>query len=135
MIVNVNHLEENQEYQYLISVKDYEFSVDAYFRFGQGDYEVIISIPDIEQEDQSMFYYTSVAKVNQEVIDIEDERGQLPAWGIESDHPLIIEKAEAITAGLDQEREKAKAIYEFVAKHVTYDVEKRSEERRVGKEC
>ena len=129
MIVSVNHVEEDLESQYLIPVKDYQFSGDAYFRFGPGAYEVIISIPDIEQEDQSMFYYTSVAKVNQEVIDIEDERGQLPAWGIESDHPLIIEKAEAITAGLDQEREKAKAIYEFVAKHVAYDVEKAENDR------
>ena len=129
MIVSVKHVEEDLESQYLIPVKDYQFSGDAYFRFGPGAYEVIISIPDIEQEDQSMFYYTSVAKVNQEVIDIEDERGQLPAWGIESDHPLIIEEAEAITSGLDQEREKAKAIYEFVAQHVAYDVEKAENDR------
>src|SRR5690625_5674643 len=103
MIVSVNHVEEDLESQYLIPVKDYQFSGDAYFRFGPGAYEVIISIPDIEQEDQSMFYYMCVAKINQEVIDIEDERGQLPAWGIESDHPLIIEEEEAITSVLVQE--------------------------------
>lgn len=129
MIVSVNHVEEEMESQYLIPVKDYQFSGDAYFRFGPGEYEVIISIPDIEQEDQSTFYYTSVAKINQEVIDVKDERGQLPSWGIESDHPTIIEEAEGITAGLEQDREKAKAIYEFVAKHVAYDVEKAENNR------
>src|SRR5699024_9470037 len=39
------------------------------------------------------------------------------------DDPVIIDKAEEITEGLDCEREKAKAIYEYVAKNIDYDVE------------
>src|SRR5699024_11463763 len=38
--------------------------------------------------------------------------------------PVIIDKAEEITEGLDSDREKAKAIYEYVAKNIDYDVEK-----------
>ena len=124
IIVTVKHLGKNLEAGYLIPVKDYQFEGLAYFRFGPGEYEVTINVPDLEQHDQSMFYYKGIAKIKHRVEGIEDNRDLLPSRGIESDHPAIIEKAEEITAGLNGDREKAKAIYEFVAKHVAYDVQK-----------
>ncbi|PAV31600.1 hypothetical protein CIL05_02775 [Virgibacillus profundi] len=124
VIVTVKHLDENLESGYLIPVENYQFDGTAYFRFGPGDYEVIINVPDLEQHDQSMFYFQGVVKINHQVEGIVDERDLLPSRGIESDHPAIIQKAEELTAGLESEREKAKAIYQFVAEHVAYDVEK-----------
>lgn len=124
IIVTVKHLGEGLEAGYLIPVTDYQFEGIAYFRFGPGDYEVMINVPEQEQHDQSMFYYKGVAKINHQVEGIADNRDLLPSRGIESDHPVIIDKAKEITAGLKGDREKAKAIFEFVAKHVAYDVQK-----------
>ncbi|WP_327607490.1 transglutaminase domain-containing protein [Virgibacillus tibetensis] len=122
VMVSVN--KDDEESGYLIPVKDYQFDGLAYFRFGPGNYEVTINVPDNEKQDQSMFYYQGVARVQHEVTDIADERGLLPSRGIESNHPTIVTKAEEITAGLESDREKAKAIYQYVTQHVAYDVEK-----------
>ncbi|MFD2043563.1 transglutaminase domain-containing protein [Ornithinibacillus salinisoli] len=124
IIVMMNYMDENLEAGYLIPVENYQFDGSAYFRFGPGDYEVVVNIPSMEQHDQSMFYFQSVAKVNHHVTDISDQRDLLPSRGIESDHPAIIQKAEEITAGVSNERDKAKAVFEFVSHHVAYDVEK-----------
>lgn len=124
LIITVNYLDEDLESSFLIPVADYKFDGLAYFRFGPGNYEVLISVPDLEKQDQSMFYYQGVAKVNHQVADIVDQRGLLPARGIESDDPIIIQQAEEIVVGLSNERDKAKAIFKFVAEHVAYDVEK-----------
>ncbi|SET54852.1 Transglutaminase-like superfamily protein [Oceanobacillus limi] len=124
IIVMVNHVGEGEESGYLVPVENYQFEGNAYFRFGPGEYEVTVNVPSMEQHDQSMFYFESVVKVGHQVAHITDQRDLLPSRGIESDHPEIIQKAEEITAGIHGEREKAKAIYEFVAQHVAYDVEK-----------
>lgn len=124
IIVTVSNLDEDVEAGYLIPVNNYQFDGLVYFRFGPGNYEVVVNIPDLEQDDQSVFYYQGVAKINHQVIDIKDERSRLPSRGIESDHPTIMKQGEQIVAGLTNDRDKAKAIYEFVAKNVTYDVKK-----------
>ncbi|GAB3798438.1 hypothetical protein GCM10028868_20890 [Virgibacillus kimchii] len=125
IIVTVIKLDaEEEEAGYVIPVEDYQFDGLAYFRFGPGDYEVIVNVPDHERQNQSMFYFEAVARIQHEVTDIPDQRGLLPSRGIESDHPSIMAKAEEITDGLTSDREKARAIYQFVAQHVAYDVEK-----------
>jgi hypothetical protein len=125
IIVTVINLDaEDEEAGYVIPVENYQFDGLAYFRFGPGNYEVIVNVPDHERQNQSMFYFEGVARIQHEVTDIPDERGLLPSRGIESDHPVIIEQAEKITSGLTSDREKAEAIYQFVAQHVAYDVEK-----------
>ncbi|MFA1819280.1 transglutaminase domain-containing protein [Virgibacillus oceani] len=125
IIVTVKKLDaEDEEAGYVIPIENYQFDGMAYFRFGSGNYEVIVNVPDHERQNQSMFYFEGVARIQHEVIDIPDERGLLPSRGIESEHPTIIEQAEEITSGLTSQREKAKAIYQFVAQHVAYDVEK-----------
>jgi len=124
IIVTMTYLDEDLESGHIIPVENNVFEDDVYFRFGPGTYEVKINVPDYEKTDQSMFYYRTIAKTTYDVIDVPDERDLLPSRGIESEHPTIIAKAEEITAGLVTEREKAKAIYEFVAKNVSYDVKK-----------
>ncbi|MCE7791102.1 transglutaminase-like domain-containing protein [Salipaludibacillus sp. CUR1] len=52
----------------------------------------------------------------------------MPSRGIESNHPLIINKADDITAGIENEREAAKAVYEFTASNLSYDVPKMRED-------
>ncbi|UTR16405.1 transglutaminase-like domain-containing protein [Salipaludibacillus sp. LMS25] len=115
---------EELEAGYVLPVEDYSFSGEIYFRFGEGAYDVIINVPERDQQDQSMFYYSGVMKVSHEVSDIEDKRSLLPSRGIESDNPVIIEKATTIAKGIEDEREIAEAVYEFVATHVSYDVDK-----------
>lgn len=124
IIVTMNYIDEDLEAGYVIPVENYEFDDIVYFRFGPGDYEVRVNVPETDQGDQSMFYYRAITKIDHHVTNISDDRDLLPSRGIESDHPTLIEQAEEITSGLEGEREKAKAIYEFVAKHVAYDVEK-----------
>lgn len=129
IIVLVNKLDgDEEEAGYVILVENYQFDGLAYFRFGPGNYEVIVNVPDHEKQNQSMFYFEGVARIQHEINDIPDKRGLLPSRGIESDHPKIIEKAEEITTGLSGDREKALAIYEFVTQHVAYDVEKAEED-------
>lgn len=124
IIVTVTYVDEDVESTFLIPVENYEFDGLAYFRFGSGDYEVMISVPDMNKEDQTKFYYQGIVKLNHEVIEIEDKRALLPARGIESNDPVISQKAEEMTAGISNQREKAKAIFKFVAEHVAYDVQK-----------
>lgn len=124
VIVTVTHLEEDLDSTFLIPVENYRFDGSAYFRFGPGNYEVVISVPDTEKQDPSKFYYQGVTKIQHQVTNIEDKRALLPGRGIESDDPRIIEQAKEITADLNSERAKAKAIFKFVAQHVSYDVEK-----------
>jgi len=124
IIVTMTYLDEDLESGYIIPVENNTFEDEVYFRFGPGTYDVKINIPDHEKTDQSMFYYRTIAKMTHDVSKIPDERDLLPSRGIESTDPTIVAKAEEITAHLNSEREKAKAIYEFVAKNIAYDVHK-----------
>lgn len=124
VIVSIEQMEDHDKATYYIPVEDYEFEDMTHFRFGPGEYEVTFNIPEPEQEEGPKYYYLSVLSLKHEVEDIDDKRDLLPSRGTESDDPVIIDKAEEITEGLDSEREKAKAIYEYVAKNIDYDVEK-----------
>ena len=125
IIVVVEHLEEGEESTYIIPVEDYKFDGLAYFRFGPGEYQVSIHIPAEEQSDNhAAFHFTTALALNHQVSNVEDERDLLPSRGIQSDHPDIIKKAKEITSGEESDRDKAKAIFEFVTEHVAYDVEK-----------
>src|SRR5699024_7159299 len=128
VIVDVENVDEDEKATYFIPVEDNAFEGMSHFRFGPGEYEVTVSIPDKEKAEGSKFYYTGVLSVNHTVKDIEDKRDTLPSRGTESDDPEIIEKAEDITKGVEDDREKAKAIYEYVAKNTDYDVEKYEED-------
>lgn len=107
----------------VIPVKDFKFDDSFYLRFGPGTYEVILSVPEIKEENSDYFRYFGFARFEVESSG-EDQRDLLPSRGVQSDAEPIKQLAKEITAGKSTERDKAKAIYEYVAKTVAYDVEK-----------
>ena len=108
----------------VIPVVDYKFDEEFYLRFGPGTYEVIVSVPEIKEINSAKFYYYDVAKFTVESTGTEDQRDLLPSRGVQSDAPEIIAIAEELATEEMSDREKAKAIYEFTAKSIAYDVEK-----------
>lgn len=108
----------------VIPVKNYKFDDEFYLRFGPGTYDVTVSVPEIKEKNSSKFYYYDVAKFTVESTGTEDQRDLLPSRGVQSDAPEIIAIAEELITDNMSDREKAKAIYEFTAKSISYDVEK-----------
>ena len=109
---------------FVIPVDNYKFDEEFYLRFGPGTYEVIVSVPEIKEKNSAKFYYYDVAKFTVESTGTEDQRDLLPSRGVQSDAPEIIAIAEELITEDMLDREKAKAIYEFTAKSIAYDVEK-----------
>lgn len=107
----------------VIPVEDFSFDDSFYLRFGPGTYEVTLSVPEIKEENSDYFRYYGFAKFEVESTG-EDKRDLLPSRGVQSDAPQITERAKELTEGISGEREKAKAVYDYVAKNVSYDVNK-----------
>lgn len=108
----------------VIPVEDFAFDSSLYLRFGPGTYEVTVSVPEIKEENSDYFRYFSVAKFKVVSTQETDKRDLLPSRGVQSDDPQIIKLAEDLIKDKQIDREKAKAIYEYVAKNISYDVEK-----------
>ncbi|EWG08838.1 transglutaminase domain-containing protein [Cytobacillus firmus] len=107
----------------VIPVKDFTFDDSFHLRFGPGTYEVTLSVPEIKEENSDYFRFYGFAKFEVESTG-EDKRDLLPSRGVQSDAPQITELAQELTEGISGEREKAKAVYDYVAKNVSYDVNK-----------
>lgn len=107
----------------VIPVEDFTFDDSFYLRFGPGTYEVTLSVPEIKEENSDYFRFFGFAKFEVESTG-EDKRDLLPSRGVQSDSPEIKKQAETVTSGKGSDRDKAKAIYDYVAKNVSYDVEK-----------
>lgn len=108
----------------VIPVRNYSFDSPFYLRFGPGEYQVSINVPEIRTGNSSTFRFTSVAEFKVENTASEDNRDLLPSRGIQSDNPDIIALAHEITKNKSTDMEKAKAIYEYTARNVVYDVNK-----------
>jgi hypothetical protein len=115
---------DGEEATYFIPVKNYRFDGKFWLRFGPGKYEVTVNVPEITDERRDYFRFYSVAEFTVINTAKEDKRYLLPSRGIQSDAPEIKELAERLTAGKKSERSKARAIYDYVAKNITYDVQK-----------
>ncbi len=115
------------EAMYSIPVEDYKFDGEVYLRFGPGEYEVTVYAPDFEGSNGNYRKYNGLANFILKGT-AEDKRNLLPSQGIQSDHPEINSLAKELTGGKTGEREKAKAIYDYVAKNITYDVDKLNSE-------
>ncbi|SDJ03970.1 transglutaminase-like domain-containing protein [Natribacillus halophilus] len=122
MIVTTEY--EDETANYYLPVEDYAFDDTIWFRFGEGEYDITVSVPEPWEDGNDYFEFFGVASFSQEVEGAEDQRSLLPSVGIESDDPRIEEVAEEATEGLDDDRDKAEAVYEYVATNVSYDVEK-----------
>jgi hypothetical protein len=107
----------------VIPVEDFSFDDSFYLRFGPGTYEVMLSVPEIKEENSDRFRYFGFAKFEVESTS-EDKRDLLPSRGVQSETPEIKELAGQLTNGLTTDREKAEAIYKYVASNISYDVEK-----------
>ncbi|MGF3104856.1 transglutaminase domain-containing protein [Rossellomorea sp. DUT-2] len=107
----------------VIPVEDFTFDDSFYLRFGPGTYEVTLSVPEIKEENSDYFRFFGFAKFEVESTG-EDKRDLLPSRGVQSDAQEIKEQSQTVTAGKTSDRDKAKAIYDYVAKNVSYDVEK-----------
>ena len=136
---------DGEEATYFIPVNNYRFDGEFWLRFGPGEYEVTVNVPEITDERRDYFRFYSVAEFTVINTAQEDMRNLLPSRGIQSDAPEIKELAERLTAGKKSDRSKAKAIYDFVAKNITYDVQstgttirpgrQRPEDLETGREC
>ncbi|WP_257351419.1 transglutaminase domain-containing protein [Pseudalkalibacillus decolorationis] len=113
---------------YNIPVENYQFDGEFFLRFGPGEYEISIYAPDFKGSDGNFMRYNGLANFNLLNTAKEDKRYLLPSQGVQSQHPRIQSLAKELTTGITDEKEKAKAIYEYVAKNVTYDVEKLNNE-------
>ncbi|MFB7305215.1 transglutaminase domain-containing protein [Heyndrickxia sporothermodurans] len=114
----------NDEALDIIPVKHFNFDDSIYLRFGPGEYEVSINVPEIKEEKSNYFRYFSVASFSVENMANEDKRDLLPSRGIPSDDPKIINLAKKITKDRKNNFDKAKAIYKYTAKTISYDVAK-----------
>ncbi|WP_342560483.1 transglutaminase domain-containing protein [Psychrobacillus sp. FSL W7-1457] len=108
----------------VIPIQDFTFNDYFHLRFGPGEYEVSISVPEITETKNDFFRYYEVAKFDIISTAEQDKRDILPSRGIESDAPQIIDLANSLTKGKTSELEKSKAIYDFVANTISYDVVK-----------
>lgn len=108
----------------VIPVTDYTFDDEFYLRFGPGSYEVTVSVPEIKEKNSDKFYYQGVAQFTVENIVTEDQRDSLPSRGVQSDSPEIIAIANDLMKDTMSDRDKAKAVYEYTAKTISYDVKK-----------
>lgn len=108
----------------VIPVTDYAFDDEFYLRFGPGTYEVIVSVPEIKEKNSAKFYYYNVAEFSVESTATEDQRDTLPSRGVQSDSIDILALADELIKESMSDREKAKAVYEYTAKTISYDVKK-----------
>ena len=115
---------DGEEATYFIPVKNYRFDGEFWLRFGPGEYRVTVNVPEITDIPRDYFRFYSVAEFTVINTAREDKRYLLPSRGIQSDSPRIRELARRLTAGLTSDREKARAIYDYVAKNTYYDVQK-----------
>lgn len=108
----------------VIPVNNYTFDDEFYLRFGPGKYEVTVSVPKIKEKNSAQYYYYHVANFTVENIASEDQRDTLPSRGVQSDSPEIVAIANKLITDTMSDREKAKSVYEYTAKTISYDVKK-----------
>jgi hypothetical protein len=123
-VVFVTTKKDDLEAMYAIPVKDYKFEGEFFLRFGPGNYDVAVMAPDFAMTNGFVQHFTGVAGFTVENTNTKDQRYTLPSKGIQSDAPEIKRLAEHLTKNKKTQKDKALAIYEYVAKNVSYDVDK-----------
>lgn len=122
--VIVQTVKNGEKATYFLPVRNYQFDDQIWFRFGPGRYKVILFVPDLENKERDFFRFYNVATFHVTSHTKKDQRHLLPSRGIQPDHPKIKQLAKEVTQGKESKRQQAKAIYEFVANYMTYDMEK-----------
>jgi hypothetical protein len=109
---------------YFVPIQHFSFSSKIPLRFGSGDYDVIVYVPEITKQQRDYFRFFMVAKFQVSSFAKEDKRDLLPSRGIEPNNPKIRHLAQKITSGANSDYERSKLIYRYVAKTMNYDVGK-----------
>lgn len=109
---------------YFIPVKQYHFKDAIPLRFGPGKYEITLFVPDLKNKNRNFFRFYNVATFDVVSHVDRDYRDLLPSRGIQPNHPRIKKLARKITKGKKTDRQKAKAIFRFVATYMNYDLNK-----------
>jgi transglutaminase-like putative cysteine protease len=109
---------------YFVPIKKFAFNSFIPLRFGPGNYDVIVYVPEITRHQRDYFRFFMVAKFQVSSYADEDKRDLLPSRGIEPDHPKIIKLAKKITKNANTNYERTKLIYRYVAKNMNYDMQK-----------
>jgi Transglutaminase-like superfamily len=123
-VVFVQTKKDNLKAMYAIPVKNNKFEGEFFLRFGPGEYEVSLMAPDFTLTNGYVQHFVGVAGFTLENTNAKDQRFTLPSRGIQSDAPEIKKLADQLTKNKKTEKEKALAVYEYVAKNVSYDVDK-----------
>ncbi|MCM3733856.1 transglutaminase-like domain-containing protein [Fictibacillus nanhaiensis] len=123
-VVFVQTEKDNLKAMYAIPVKNNKFEGEFFLRFGPGEYEVSLMAPDFTLTNGYVQHFVGVAGFTLENTNAKDQRFTLPSRGIQSDAPEIKKLADQLTKNKKTEKEKALAVYEYVAKTVSYDVDK-----------
>jgi Transglutaminase-like superfamily len=123
-VVFVQTKKDNLKAMYAIPVNNNGFEGEFFLRFGPGKYEVSVMAPDFTLTNGYVQHFVGVAGFTVENTNTKDQRFTLPSRGIQSDAPAIQALAKKITMNKETEKEKALAVYEYVAKNVSYDVDK-----------
>ena len=105
-------------------MKNYRFEDAIPFRFGPGKYEVTLFVPDLKNKNRDFFRFYNVATFEVTSHVDKDYRHLLPSRGIQSNHPQIKQLAQRVTKGQQTDRQKAKAIFRYVATYMDYDMDK-----------
>jgi len=95
------------------------FEKRLFLNYGPGEYQVSVWQTDGQQQG-NYSPYDSFLVSNR---DSRDMTYLMPSESIESGSPLIVDLASQITYGLSSDYEKTKAIHDWVANHIAYDVE------------
>ncbi|MDN4526487.1 transglutaminase domain-containing protein [Fictibacillus fluitans] len=112
------------EAMYAVPVKDYTFDGKFFLRFGPGKYDVNVFAPEISSANTSVQHFVGIAHFTMENTNQNDVRYSLPSKGIQSDNMEIGRLSAKLMAGRHNDKDKAKAVYEYVAKNIQYDVNK-----------
>lgn len=107
-----------------LAIKDGRFDGRIWFPFGAGEYEVTVWWPLKTDPATGVTTLGGAARWSVTSTVTEELRWRIPTQGVESDAPEIIALAEEITRGRSTPEEKARAIHDWVAQNVAYDVEK-----------
>ncbi|MDW0109783.1 transglutaminase domain-containing protein [Sporosarcina aquimarina] len=108
----------------VIPVNDFQFDDEIYLRFGPGTYTVNVFIPDLKNSDVESISYRYLAQFNVESVGTKDKRDVLPSRGVQSDAPELIALANDLMKESMSDYEKAKSVYEYTARNISYDVNK-----------
>lgn len=109
---------------YFIPVKKFRFNDSIPFRFGPGKYEVTLFVPDFENKNRDYFRFFNVATFYVTSHVKKDYRHLLKSRGIQPENPQIQALAKKITRDSQSNRQKARAIFRYVATSMNYDMYK-----------